>query len=125
MSAFQSLHEQAVGRHPGRDGLEGGRPSADVVDAARHLNENIQTLWSEEGLALTGCENATRRFFVRVSGNRSEYASKIQEEFGAVDFIEIEEDKEGFGFVTPALAEKSFDERLAAIPNVTGRIRLE
>lgn len=98
---------------------------ADVVDAARHLDENIQTIWSEEGLTLTGCENATRRFFVRVLGKRSDSENKITEEFGTVDFIEIPEDKEGFGFVTPALAEKSFDEHLAAIPNVTGRIRLE
>ena len=98
---------------------------ADVIDAARHLNENIQTIWSEEGLALTGCENATRRFFVRVSGKRSGCEAKINEEFGKVDYIEPEEDTEGFGFVTPALAEKSFDEHLRNIPNVLGRIRFE
>ena len=98
---------------------------ADVIDAARHLNENIQTIWSEEGLALTGCENATRRFFVRVSGKRSGCEAKINEEFGEVDYIEPEEDAEGFGFVTPALAEKSFDEHLRNIPNVLGRIRFE
>ena len=98
---------------------------ADVIDAARHLNENIQTIWSEEGLALTGCENATRRFFVRVSGKRSGCEAKINEEFGEVDYIEPEEDTEGFGFVTPALAEKSFDEHLRNIPNVLGRIRFE
>ena len=98
---------------------------ADVVDAARHLNENIQTIWSEEGLELTGSENATRRFFVRVLGKRSECEDKIKEEFGAVDFIEIPEDTEGCGFVTPALAEKSFDAHLANIPNVSGRIRFE
>lgn len=98
---------------------------ADVVDAARHLNENIQTIWSEEGLELTGSENATRRFFVRALGKRSECEDKIKEEFGAVDFIEIPEDTEGFGFVTPALAEKSFDAHLANIPNVSGRIRFE
>ncbi len=98
---------------------------ADVVDSARHLNENIQTIWSEEKLHLTGTENAVRRFFVRVTGSVDEYRNVIDKEFGQAEYIKIEEDREGFGFVTPPLAEKSFDEHIKNIPNVSGRIRFE
>lgn len=98
---------------------------ADIVDAAKHIDKHIFTFWSEEGLVLTGTENATRSFFVRVGGKKSDCEDKITKEFGNVKFIEIDEDKEGFGFITEALTEKSFDEHLKNIPDVLGRIRFE
>lgn len=98
---------------------------ADVVDAAKHIDKHIYTFWSEEPLELTGIENATRRFFVRVSGKRDVIGDKIREEFENAEFISIDEDREGFGFVTDLLPEKSFNERISRIPGVLGRIRFE
>lgn len=96
---------------------------ADVVEAARHLDENIPVIWSEEGLTLTGTGNAERSFFVRVKGTRDELGSVIEKEFGNVTFMEAVEDTEGFGFITPVIVERSFDEHLGNIPGVMGYIR--
>ena len=98
---------------------------ADVVDAAKHIDKHIYTFWSDEDLELTGIEEAERSFFVRVSGKSSEVRDIAVKEFGDVRFIDIDEDPDGFGFVTEPLCEKSFNEHLKNIPGVSSRIRLE
>ena len=98
---------------------------SDIVDAAKHIDKHVYVFWSEEELELTGTENATRSFFVRVSGKRSECAGRICEEFGDVRFIELDDESDEFGFVTPPITEREFDGKLGNIPGVCGRIRLE
>ena len=98
---------------------------ADVVDAAKHIDKHIYTFWSEDNLSLTGIEDSTRSFFVRVSGKRSEREDEITKQFGKVMFTELDDAPDEFGFVTGPLTEKSFEEHLKNIPNVIGRIRME
>ena len=98
---------------------------ADVVDAAKHIDKHIYTFWSEDDLSLTGIEDSTRSFFVRVSGKRSEREDEITKQFGKVMFTELDDAADEFGFVTGPLTEKSFEEHLKNIPNVIGRIRME
>ena len=98
---------------------------ADIVDAAKHIDKHIYTFWSEEDLELTGIENATRSFFVRVAGNRSDKESSVAKEFTDVQFIELDDVSGEFGFVTAPLTEKSFNEHLKNIPDVLATIRLE
>lgn len=98
---------------------------ADVVDAAKHIDKHIYTFWSEDNLSLTGIEDSTRSFFVRVSGKRSEREDEITKQFEKVVFTELDDAADEFGFVTGPLTEKSFEEHLKNIPNVIGRIRME
>ena len=98
---------------------------ADVVDAARHIGKHVRVAWSGEKLELTGIKNATRRFFVRVSGSRADSEEKIRSLFADAEFIETEEIPGEFGFVTEPVTESSFDEKLADIPGVIGSIRFE
>jgi len=98
---------------------------ADIVDAAKHIDKHIYTFWSDEQLPLTGIENATRSFFVRVSGKRAQLEDTVKKEFGEVSYIELDEALGEFGFITAPLTEKSFDEHLSNIPGVLGRIRFE
>ncbi|MCR5673159.1 MAG: homoserine dehydrogenase [Lachnospiraceae bacterium] len=98
---------------------------ADIVDAAKHLDRNITVFWDKEDLTLAGIESAKRSFFVRVSGKRELLSDKIEEEFGEVTFVTVDEDKDGFGFVTQKIEERSFDEHLKNIPGVLSRIRFE
>lgn len=98
---------------------------ADVVDAAKHIDKHIYTFWSEDNLSLTGIEDSTRSFFVRVSGKRSEREDEITKQFEKVVFTELDDAPDEFGFVTGPLTEKSFEEHLKNIPNVIGRIRME
>ncbi len=97
---------------------------ADIVDAAKHIDKHIYTFWSEEELQLTGIENATRRFFVRVSGSAGELEEKIAGQFGKVSTVTLENVPGEFGFVTEPLTEKSFYEHLGNIPGVISSIRV-
>ncbi len=98
---------------------------ADIVDAVKHIDKHVYTFWSAEKLPLTGIENATRSFFVRVSGKRTEEEEKIKKLFGDVRFVEIDEDPDGFGFISAPVTEKEFDERIKSVPGFAGRIRIE
>ncbi len=98
---------------------------ADVVDAAKHLDKHIYTFWSEEDLELTGIENATRSFFVRMSGKPEEHKDRIEAAFAGAQMLTVDEDPDGFGFVTGPVTEKEFNERLKDLPGVKGRIRFE
>lgn len=98
---------------------------SDIVDAAKHPDKHIYVFWSPEELALTGIENATRSFFVRISGERAENEAMIKDEFGQVSFVELDDVTGEFGFVTPPITEASFDEKIKKIPGVLGRIRLD
>ena len=99
--------------------------STPTIEGTILQRNKVYTYWSEKDLKLTGIENATRKFFVRIKGKRSECEGKIKDEFGDVTFIEIDEDPEGFGFITSPVAEGSFEEHLKNIPGVMGRIRFE
>ncbi len=98
---------------------------ADIVDAAKHLDKHIYTFWSEENLQLTGTENATRKFFVRVKKDRASCEKLIKDTFGDVKFIELDDVSGEFGFVTTPVTEGSFNEKLKNIPDVCQSIRLE
>ncbi|MBR2530586.1 MAG: homoserine dehydrogenase [Lachnospiraceae bacterium] len=98
---------------------------ADVVDAAKHLDKHIYTFWSEEDLELTGIENATRSFFVRMSGKPEEQKDRIEAAFAGAQMLTVDEDPDGFGFVTGPVTEKEFNERLKELTGVKGRIRFE
>ena len=98
---------------------------ADVVDAAKHIGKNIYTFWSSEDLELTGIENATRSFFVRVSKNTDERKALVKKEFGDVKIIELDDAGDEFGFVTAPSTEKEFYDKIKNIPDVLTSIRLE
>ncbi len=98
---------------------------ADVVDAAKHLDKHIYTFWSEEDLELAGIEDATRSFFVRMSGKPVEQKDRIEAAFAGAQMLTVDEDPDGFGFVTGPITEKEFNERLKDLTGVKGRIRFE
>ncbi len=98
---------------------------ADIVDAVKHIDKHVYTFWSAEKLPLTGIENATRSFFVRVEGKKADEEGQIKKLFGDVRFVEIDEDPDGFGFISAPVTEKEFDERIKSVPGFAGRIRIE
>ena len=78
---------------------------ADVVDAAKHLNRNIMTMWKQDKLHLENKADSRRRFFVRMKGDAEEMTSALKDSFGEIEMIRIPELKEEFGFVTPVMTE--------------------
>ncbi|MDF2539007.1 MAG: hypothetical protein K0S76_2028 [Herbinix sp.] len=95
---------------------------ADIVDAAKHLNKNIWTIWSSKKLELTDINQVQHKFFVRISGNAAENKDKVKKLFGEVEEIAVDSlSAEEYGFITPLLSEqemKGIKESVAEILNV-------
>ena len=99
---------------------------ADVVDAAKHLNRNIMTMWKEEKLKLADKANAKRKFFIRMKGNEEDLLSKIQYSFGDVEIVKLPELEGEFGFITPVMMEGDYDLRAASFEDqIIHMIRIE
>ena len=94
----------------------------DVVDAARHLHETVNKIWSEEKAELIPHEKAQSSFFVRVKGTEEAVKKKIGELFGNVDFIEGVVNGE-IGFLTGSMTEGEFEEKSTSLPEMITRIR--
>lgn len=86
---------------------------ADVVDAAKHLNRNIMTMWKEEKLKIEDKADAKRRFFIRMKGNEEAMLSKLQYSFGDIEIVKVPELEDEFGFITPVMMEGDYDTRAA------------
>lgn len=95
---------------------------SDVIDCAKHGRKHIICIWEEEKLSLKSVEDASRKFFVRVSEGSEDAVKKL---FGDVDKIEAEGITGEYGFVTPVMTEKEFAQKSAELPGFISRIRLE
>ncbi|MCF2680951.1 homoserine dehydrogenase [Faecalicatena contorta] len=85
---------------------------ADVVDAAKHLNRNIMTMWKQEKLELEDKADAKRRFFIRMKGNVDEMLADIKYSFGEdVEIVHVDGLDGEFGLVTPVMMEGDYDTR--------------
>ena len=84
---------------------------ADVVDAAKHLNRNIMTMWKQEKLTLEDKGDAKRRFFIRMRGDADEMLPNLKYSFGDVEIIKIDGLEGEFGFTTPVMMEGDYDTR--------------
>lgn len=93
---------------------------SDVVDCARHIGKVIMCFWDAQAVELTGIEQASRRFFVRVS---EEKESKALHTFESVSVIEAEVPGE-FAFITDVMTEKEFNEKAEEV-GIISRIRIE
>lgn len=93
---------------------------SDVVDCARHLGKVIMCFWDAEDVQLTGIDQASRRFFVRVDQDNESKALQI---FESVSVIEADVPGE-FAFVTDEMTEKEFHKKADEV-GIISRIRIE
>lgn len=97
---------------------------SDVVDCARHMGKTVMCFWDETRVSLLDRRETSRRFFVRVKLKEcsKEEAAKA---FGQIEVIQIPELAGEYGFVTQEMTEYEFEEKMAALSGVIGRIRME
>ena len=95
---------------------------SDVVDAVRHLGENVETKWSQEKLELIPHDEVCSNFFVRIKGSLDRLP-EIEEKFGTVDTISITEGE--FGFITGMMSEKAYADAAASTEGIISMIRYE
>lgn len=99
--------------------------AADVIDCARNRGRTVMEGWSREEAELVDIKEMKSRFYVRTS---SDCAETVEEAFwggeGAAASEGILWGKE-YGFFTPAMKEKEFDEKCRKLGEmVLSRIRL-
>ena len=77
---------------------------ADVVDAARHLDTNIMTIWDSEKVTLGDMSTFECRYFVRTNSKEAE----VEATFGDVQYVTVDGLNE-VAFVTEKMAEGDFE----------------
>lgn len=97
---------------------------SDVIDCARHIGKTVICRWSEEKQPLLDISVTKRKFFVRMNAGAGN-ESKVSEVFGGVSEVKAPQIKGEFAFVTDAMSEKEFADKLAKLDGVITRIRLE
>lgn len=98
---------------------------ADVVDAAKHLNRNIMTMWEEEKIELKDIGSVEGRFFVRIQGSLADRKKELEELFGQVQFVEADGLAGEFALVTGVMTEAEYQQKAGSIEGVLHMIRVE
>lgn len=94
---------------------------SDVVDAVKHMNTNVMTIWEDEKQQIEPMEQMTNRFFVRIGGEERAKAETVFDNIEVVDGGISGE----FGFITEPMTEKTFHEVIADFESFITRIRVD
>ncbi len=93
---------------------------SDVVDAIKHMNINVMTIWEDEKQEVSPMDDMENRFFVRMGRDEREKARR--------EFEDIEEIDAGvpgeFGFITQKMKERAFHDAIAGFDTFITRIRV-
>ncbi|MCR4611335.1 MAG: homoserine dehydrogenase [Lachnospiraceae bacterium] len=91
----------------------------DIVEMARHKDENIPLEWKEEKLELADPSGVECRFFVRVKSSKDD----VKKAFGDVEFVEGIVEGE-IGFMTNVMSEADYDSKASSL-DVVKMIRVK
>ena len=94
---------------------------SDVVDAVKHMNINVMTIWEDEKMIVEPMEEMENRFFVRIGKEEKE---KVEKLFDEPEFVDAGLEGE-IGFVTEKIIEGRFAEALKELSTVITRIRVD
>ena len=94
---------------------------SDVVDAVKHMNINVMTIWEDEKMIVEPMEEMENRFFVRIGNEEKE---KVEKLFDEPEFVDAGLEGE-IGFVTEKITEGRFAEALKELSTVITRIRVD
>ncbi len=99
---------------------------SDVVDAVKHLKENIPVAWNEEKMELGAFSECKSKFFVRMKdkGLDDDQMFEIKNAFGNVLYVKAPEVKEELAFITDPLEEGVFAENIKNFTDVYSVIRM-
>lgn len=95
----------------------------DVVAAAKS-KENVPVIWEQEKLEIADINDASQRFFVRLSGDKAANESKVAAAFGNVQVVDAGIADE-YAFITDAVKEGDFAKKAEELGNVVSRIRVD
>ena len=93
---------------------------SDVVDCARHPGKTIMCFWENDNVRVADSKKDQGKFFVRVNSAQKEAA---METFGSLAEINVGIVEE-FGFMTQAMTEQEFNDKIEKIGGCINRIRI-
>ena len=80
----------------------------DVIDAAKHRHIYLKTNWSSEAMQILPMQDVEGRFFTRVKGTDKR---AVQAVFPDAQFIELEDLKDEFGFISTTMSQGTYQEK--------------
>ncbi len=99
---------------------------SDVIDCVKHMGIHINLQWDKNKMQLINPEDVASKFFVRIKESlSSDLEKQIQEAFGDVEIITLEDETQEFAFITSEITEKEYGIASKAINNIIGMIRYE
>jgi homoserine dehydrogenase len=96
---------------------------ADIVEAAKHLNKNIWTIWSSKKLVLTNINEVKHRFFIRMENSES-IKERVEQYFKQVEEVTADGVEGEYAFLTPMVTEKQIAEIKNQLDGVLSAIRI-
>lgn len=96
----------------------------DVVAAAKNLETNVPVIWEKDKLEIADIKDASQRFFVRLSGDKTANEAKVAEAFGTVQVVDAGIADE-YAFITEEVKEGEFAKKAEELGNVVSRIRVD
>lgn len=95
---------------------------ADIVEIAKHMEQNIAVEWSSKKLELVDYTSMINRYFVRTDADRE----KVERIFGAVEYVQADESGEAgeTGFITGSMSEAEYAAKAAELGTVKQMIRV-
>ncbi len=96
----------------------------DIVDAAKHLDRNIMTMWEKDKLTLVDKSSTEKKYFVRIQGKPEELKAHLESVFGQINVVELEDVTGEFGFITEELSEGKYETCAKQFPAIIKMIRV-
>ena len=93
----------------------------DIVEIARHLDENIPVEWREEKLELADYKQLKNRYFVRTTAEKA----AIEQAFGGVEYVQAEGVTGECAFITAEMDGAAYDKAEGQIGAVLQSIRVK
>lgn len=83
---------------------------ADIIDAAKHRNENVYEGWSSKKLEISSMEEAVHHYFVRIAGTVESNLERVKKDLGEVKVIQLEGEHE-YAVLTDAVKEQEWNQK--------------
>ena len=97
----------------------------DIVEAAKNPNRSMMATWTSEKLVLEEKADTEKRFFVRIKGNKEELKQSLQDVFGDVQIVSLENKTDEFGFITGVMSEGAYEKATEKFPQICHMIRVK
>lgn len=111
------FYGQGAGKLPTASAVVG-----DVVDAIKHLDRYIGTIWEQEKLTLESVDSFEQKVFIRMKDSVDK--EKVKAAFGEIEEIKAEGITGEYAFVTDNMKEKDMKEKVDRFEELIGYIRM-